>query len=266
VRIFKLLRLADAFTAGNAALGFLAITYISDGKYALAEVLIMLAVVAEGLDGIVARRFVKGSPTLGDYLDIMADYLSFCVAPAILFYQLYYTVGSGPFLTRAEDLLVGAAAGLFVGFGLLRLARHVAIGGAASGRFAGLPTTGAGLFATLLSAIGGRGDLLTALIFLGLALLMVTEIPYPKVRGKLAAVAGAIVLVAAIALAVLPEGSPALRTVLLISLGSASAYATSGLMFVLLRVPLAAAHDSPASSAAAPPTPGGDTQEVDPDL
>jgi CDP-diacylglycerol--serine O-phosphatidyltransferase len=225
----------------------------------------LLAVVADGLDGIVARRFGKGSPTLGDYLDIMADYLSFCVAPAILFYQLYYTVGPVPLLTRAEDLLVGAAAGLFVGFGLLRLARHVATGGAASGRFTGLPTTGAGLFATLLIAVGGLGDLFTALIFLGLALLMVTQIPYPKVRGKLAAMAGAIVLTAGAALALLPEGSPALRIVLLISLGSACAYATSGVMFVLLRVPLAAATASQTSAAPPPTAAGGDTQEVDPD-
>jgi len=263
--IFKLLRLADAFTVANAALGFLAITYISDGKYALAEVLIMLAVVADGLDGIVARRFGKGSPTLGDFLDIMADYLSFCVAPSILFYQLYYTVGAQPLLTRVEDLVVGAAAGLFVGFGLLRLARHVALGGAAPGRFTGLPTTGAGLFATLLIAVGGLGDILTALIVLSLALLMVTEIPYPKVRGKLATAAGAVVLAAAMGLAFLPEGSPALRALLLVALGSASAYAASGVMFVLLRVPLATSAHAPESAESATPPAAEATQEVDPD-
>ena len=263
--IFRLLRIADAFTAANAALGFLAITYISDGKYALAEVLILLAVVADGVDGIVARRFGKGKPSLGDYLDIMADYLSFCVAPAILFYQLYYNVGSAPLLTRPEDILVGAAAGLFVGFGLLRLARHVAIGGPESGRFAGLPTTGAGLFATLLIAVGGIGDLITALVMIALAYLMVTEIPFPKVRGKLAALAGAVVLVAASALAIFPANSDALRLVLLVALGSASAYASSGLMFTLLRIPLAAPHNDDATPDNPSSTPRADTQEVDPD-
>jgi CDP-diacylglycerol--serine O-phosphatidyltransferase len=263
--IFKLLRKADAFTVANAALGFLAITYISDGKYLTAELLILLAVLADGLDGIVARRFGKGDPTLGDYLDIMADYLSFCVAPSILFYQLYYTVGAAPLLTRAEDLLVGAAAGCFAGFGLLRLARHVALGGAAPGRFTGLPTTGAGLFATLLIAAGGLGDVLTALIVLVLAWLMVTEVPYPKVRGKLAAASGLVVLAAGIGLAVLPEGSAALRALLLFALGSASAYAASGVMFVLLRVPLAGAPHVPDAEGTAPPAAADATQEVDPD-
>ena len=108
--IFKLLRAADAFTILNAALGFLAITYISDGKYVLAEALLLGAVIADGLDGMVARRFGGDKESLGDYLDIMADYLSFCVAPAILLYQVHFNVAPSPLETLPQDILVGVSA------------------------------------------------------------------------------------------------------------------------------------------------------------
>lgn len=257
--ILKLLRKADAFTIANAVLGFLAITYIADGKYAQAEALILLAVAADGLDGIVARRFGKGAPSLGDYLDIMADYLSFCVAPSILLYQTHYDVAASPLLTRPEDLLVGAAAGLMVCLGLLRLARHVATAGPAAGRFTGLPTTAAGLFATLVIAAGGLGDLVTSALVIAVAVLMVTEVPYPKIRGPVAGAAGALV-VAGVVVLLLPSGlAGAGRWVLLAGLAGASAYAASGVSFALLRVPVSA--EEPAS----PPAPGVDSQEVDPD-
>lgn len=264
--IFKLLRKADILTLANAAFGFLAITYISDGKYAQAMVLILMAVVADGADGMVARRFGTGKPSLGDYLDIMADYLSFCVAPSILLYQTRYDVAASPLLTRADDLLVGLAAGVLVGLGLLRLARHVALGGPASGRFVGLPTTAAGLFVTLVLAAGGLGDVLTSVLILVVGALMVTEIPYPKVRGPLAGAAGALVVAAAAALLLPPELADVRTALLLAALAGASAYAVSGPAFVLMRVPVGRRHAAPESALARRSAPAADSQEVDPDL
>jgi CDP-diacylglycerol--serine O-phosphatidyltransferase len=238
MNVFRRLRAADAFTIANAALGFAAITYIADHNYVFAEVLILLAVLADGADGIVARRFGPRDEDLGDYLDIMADYLSFCVAPSILLYHLYYDVGASPLLTRPQDILVGLAAGLFALMGLLRLARHVSDGGGLQVRFRGLPTTGAGLFATLLVALGGLGDVLTALLVAAAAVLMVTEVPYPKVRGRAAAGAAVLVAAAAAALLLLPAGSDGLRWALLVALAGAATYAASGVLFALARVPL----------------------------
>jgi archaetidylserine synthase len=229
---------ADAFTILNAALGFLAITYISDGKYVLAEALILLAVVMDGLDGIVARRFGGGKAKMGDYLDIMADYLSFCVAPAILFYQLYFNIATTPFATLPQDVLVGVAAGAFVTLGLLRLARHVAKAGPEAGRFQGLPTTGAGLFATLLVAVGGLGDVVTSLLIIGAAWLMVSEAPYPKVRGMLAYASGALVLASAAVLLLPAAPDQILQVVLPVGLAGAALYTVSGITLTLLRVPI----------------------------
>jgi CDP-diacylglycerol--serine O-phosphatidyltransferase len=243
--LFSRLRTADAFTIANAALGFAAITYIADRSYLAAEVLILLAVLADGADGVVARRFGPRDEDLGDYLDIMADFLSFCVAPALLFYHLYYDVGTTPLATRPEDLLVGVAAGLFVFMGLLRLARHAADRGGLQLRFSGLPTTGAGLFATLLFALGGLGDVPTAALVAAAAVMMGTEVAYPKVRGRAAAGAAVLVAVAAGALLGLPEGSALGEALLLVSLAGAAAYAASGPAFMLARVPVGARKDAP---------------------
>lgn len=193
----------------------------------------------------------------------MADYLSFCVAPAILFYQVYFDVAPTPLGTLPQDLLVGFAAGLLVGFGLLRLARHVAKEGAAAGRFTGLPTTAAGLFTTLLVAVGGLGDVFSAALVAAMALLMVTEIPYPKVRGRLAVASGALIAAPVAVLLVLPPGDGMRDFVLLASLAGASAYATSGLCFALLRIPVGKPEKPPSPSAA--PARADASQEVDPD-
>lgn len=260
--VFKLLRAADAFTMVNAALGFLAITYISDHKYAVAEVLLLGAVIADGLDGIVARRFGGDKESLGDYLDIMADYLSFCVAPAILFYQVHFDVAGQPLATLPQDVLVGLAAGLFVLFGLLRLARHVATSGPEAGRFTGLPTTGAGFLVVLLVALGGVGDIAASLLVAGLACLMVTEAPYPMVRGAVAGASGLLVAAPAVAILALPSGEPLRAAVLLAALAGASAYAVSGVVLKLARVPPAPPDGAPGGLA---DQAGETSQEVDPD-
>ena len=47
---------ADALTLGNALAGFLAMTYVADGRFTAAALLIFLAALLDGLDGWAARR------------------------------------------------------------------------------------------------------------------------------------------------------------------------------------------------------------------
>ena len=58
----KKLSLADLFTLANALLGFLAITYVVDGKYELAGSLIFAAILLDGLDGAVALSTMVPPP------------------------------------------------------------------------------------------------------------------------------------------------------------------------------------------------------------
>jgi CDP-diacylglycerol--serine O-phosphatidyltransferase len=90
---FSMLRsfhLADVVTLTNATLGtgaiLVALTYVQDAqpwRFALAGVLLALALLADVLDGTVARRR-KTSSVLGRELDSLADVISFGVAPAVL--------------------------------------------------------------------------------------------------------------------------------------------------------------------------------------
>jgi CDP-diacylglycerol--serine O-phosphatidyltransferase len=140
----------------------------------MAARIVLLAAIADGLDGILARRY-GGSP-YGSYFDGLSDALSFGVAPAVI---VWMASGSGA--PDATTLLLGGALGLYLAMALTRLAVYTAEDASVS-YTTGVPTT---LAATLivLAVIGG---LTHPLDFVGvggvLALLMVSEIRYPDLR------------------------------------------------------------------------------------
>ena len=79
------LGLADAVTVTNAALGFLAIVVAFEDPE-LAARLVLLAAIADGLDGVVARW--RGGTPAGPYLDSLADVSSFAIAPAVVVFAV----------------------------------------------------------------------------------------------------------------------------------------------------------------------------------
>ncbi len=96
-RHFSMVReytLADLFTLGNAACGtvaiFLCLQYLAEDERRFlwaAFVLLPVAFVLDGLDGMIARKSGHGS-RLGADLDSLSDVISFGVAPAVLAYTL----------------------------------------------------------------------------------------------------------------------------------------------------------------------------------
>ncbi|MFH1101456.1 MAG: CDP-alcohol phosphatidyltransferase family protein, partial [Methanobacteriota archaeon] len=79
---------ADIITLVNAGLGFLAILFLvlpvtvtEDIRVQISFCLILLAMIADGLDGMVARKTRHGE--LGEYLEAMADMTSLGIAPAV---------------------------------------------------------------------------------------------------------------------------------------------------------------------------------------
>lgn len=182
-RIRSVISPADTLTLTNALMGFLAIvTLASDpgrqafGKYddvLFAACLIGIGMLADALDGIVARKW--GSSSLGGDLDTLADATTFVIAPAFLVVHAYQAA----FATRA--VLV---AGLVVLMGLMRLARFNAnpVEGENT-TFQGLPTPGcaAGIVVIVLAGVPARFALAMIAI---LALLMMSNVAYPKSRGS----------------------------------------------------------------------------------
>ena len=167
---------ADAITAANAALGFVAVG-VAPADPTLAARLVLLAAIADALDGIVARR--TGGSEVGPTLDSLADVASFGVAPA----ATVLAVSGGRVATAGVVLGAG-----FVAAAVLRLALYTTYD-TAERSTAGVQTT---LAATILMAglLAGLPPW-TAVAGLGvLGVLMLGERRYPDLRARDAVIMG----------------------------------------------------------------------------
>jgi CDP-diacylglycerol--serine O-phosphatidyltransferase len=171
MNVFRVIRLPDLFTLLNVVFGFLAILAAGrawGGNFPqYAVVFILLAAMADGLDGFLARK-VGGSP-LGANLDSLADLISFGTAPVFLAISTFHL--------PPHIWPVGI---FFLLCGTLRLARFNVVSGKSDSFFEGLPIPAAGI-ALSASVLLGRPTL-TIVLMLFLALLMVSSISYPKIR------------------------------------------------------------------------------------
>ncbi len=148
--------------------GLVAIEAARAGSWDVSLGLILLAMLADGVDGPLARR-LGATSTLGEQLDSLADVIAFSVAPAFLF-STYY-VGT------ATPVRLGVALA-FVLAGAFRLARFHAQ--PIRGAFSGLPTTVAGpLLGVTVAGPFGVGVREAGAVGLGLAALMVCHHPFP---------------------------------------------------------------------------------------
>ncbi|MFP8953533.1 protein sorting system archaetidylserine synthase [Natrialbaceae archaeon A-arb3/5] len=183
------LGVADAVTIANAALGFVAVV-VAFVDIDLAARLILLAAVADGLDGILARRY--GGTDAGPYLDSLADVASFAVAPAVLaFVVITDGLGIGFDAVTVELLLVTAVCALFVAMAVARLGMYTAYD-TADDYTEGVQTT---LAATVLGAaiLARAADAWLVLAITGaFCYLMVSRIRYPDLLARDAGIMGVV--------------------------------------------------------------------------
>jgi archaetidylserine synthase len=186
------LGVADAVTAANAALGFVAVV-AATVDVALAARLVLLAAIADGLDGVLARKY--GGTPAGEHLDSLADVASFSVAPAFLVAVVARNAWS---FESTWGLVALAACALFVAAGVVRLGLYTAYD-TGNDHTEGVPTT---LAATLLAAgvLAGVGDprIIVAAISI-LTVLMVSTITYPDLYSRDALAMGAVQAAAVLA-------------------------------------------------------------------
>ncbi|MBX6364054.1 MAG: CDP-diacylglycerol--serine O-phosphatidyltransferase [Gemmatimonadetes bacterium] len=125
----------NAFTLGNLFFGVWAIVSASRGAFELAAWLIIMAGVADMMDGRVARVTKTGSK-FGEELDSLVDAISFGVAPAFIMYHLFL----------AREHWAWVAAWFYITGAVVRLARfNVEQAGHAKVAFHGLPSPAAGM-------------------------------------------------------------------------------------------------------------------------
>jgi CDP-diacylglycerol--serine O-phosphatidyltransferase len=180
--ILKLIKLADIITLINALFGFASILMALHGQIESALVLILLAVIADGADGAVARY--TGTGVLGANLDSLADVISFGVAPAVVAFVSLDSMNNW----------VEVFPGLFLVCGILRLARFN-VSGKTDG-FEGIPITAGGFIVALfifMKDFVPYFETIFASLLVILSLLMVSTISYPKIKKPI--VLGPIVIV-----------------------------------------------------------------------
>lgn len=146
-----------------------------NGLFVQAGAWIVVAMIADGLDGRAARYF-KVSSEFGKELDSLCDLGSFGVAPAVLAYvYLLKDVGwAGP--------LVAAA---FAACGALRLARFNVNTATVKGYFMGLPIPAGGCVVATFVMTGIKPpDWIFAIMIACFGYLMISTIKYPDFKGK----------------------------------------------------------------------------------
>ncbi len=179
-------------TMANGYCGLLAIFKTHDEKYGSAALFILIAMIFDVLDGMVARKAGITS-RFGAYLDSLCDAISFGVAPAFLVKAAVEASGCNIYGPKVLTVLTS----IFALGALLRLARYnvehtVGEGttteeGTAVATFAGMPTPGAaGILASLVFLQEDADRLLDygflhwllPVICAVLGYLMVSRIPY----------------------------------------------------------------------------------------
>ncbi len=190
ISVVSLISFADSFTIVNGLLGLFSIFLVLSGETRWAVSFIFLAVLADGMDGAVARKFRKFSSDIGKYMDEFSDMVSFCVAPLVVVFSAY----NASFGVTIKDIAVLASCGLFLLGGMFHLIRY----NMGNERyFVGLATpAGAVTVVTLCYLSVPWWYVLSALIVL--SIMMMSNIPYPKIEGLISAPAFIIILLAVI--------------------------------------------------------------------
>ncbi|NHN58366.1 MULTISPECIES: protein sorting system archaetidylserine synthase [Halorussus] len=199
------LGLADAVTVANAAVGFLAAA-VATVDPGLAAQLVLLAAVADGLDGVVARKV--GSTPAGEYLDSLADVASFGVAPAMVVFELARQRWG---LADPSPMAVVAfcVPAVFVAMAVVRLGLYTAYD-VGNGHTEGVPST---LAATVLSAAVLAGVANAPVLVAATAVfayLMVTRVTYPDLFARDAVAMGGVQALAILAPAAFDRAFPRL--------------------------------------------------------
>lgn len=170
----------NACTAANLFFGMLSILSTYEGNYYNSGVFILMALVADGMDGRLARYFGVASE-FGKEMDSLCDLGSFGIAPALLAYS---------YSLHQFGTLGKAAAIIFALCGMWRLARFNVSTDIVHGYFMGLAIPAGGcivstttmLFTELNISPENYGMIYPITIII-VGYLMVSHVHYPNFKG-----------------------------------------------------------------------------------
>ncbi|HDP33985.1 MAG TPA: CDP-diacylglycerol--serine O-phosphatidyltransferase [Candidatus Hydrogenedentes bacterium] len=192
--------LASVMTTMNLYMGVTSILASIGLEFQWAATCILFAIVFDILDGFVAR-LTRSTSDFGKELDSLCDMVSFGVAPAVLVFMAYLPEGAHlPVSPRTESIVGMTGSYMAIIYAIcaaLRLARFNTFHADMRESFIGLPSPAAGgTIATFVlflmyfeqrldaHALGPFAYVALGPVSVGLALLMVSSVRYPKGRLK----------------------------------------------------------------------------------
>ena len=172
--------LPNMCTAANLFFGMCSILATYEGNFFNASIFILLALIADGMDGRVARA-LNAASELGKEMDSLCDLGSFGVAPAFLAYA---------FCMHNYGMLGKIAAIIFALCGMWRLARFNVNTSIVHGFFMGLAIPAGGcivatttLLFTAINLNPTEFGLVYPITMIIVAYLMVSHVHYPDFKG-----------------------------------------------------------------------------------
>ena len=191
--MIRLLSFADLISITNAIFGILSIIFLfsnvidsQDLRFRVSFSFILIAILADGLDGIVARKI--GKSEIGEYLEAMADMTSLTIAPTIFIYFIYSDVTASYFY---KNIYLFFALILFLSFGIIRLASFHVLKN--DKFFVGFPAPASTILLLILAYF--KIDfvyILPAVIIIGAT--MVSNLKFPKPDLKIDSVAALLII------------------------------------------------------------------------
>jgi CDP-diacylglycerol--serine O-phosphatidyltransferase len=192
--------LPSLITILNGIFGFAAIFVTSKGQFSLAGYFILLAMIADMLDGRLARMS-QNTSSFGGQLDSLCDVISFGVAPAFLILKVLdseLNKGIGYSDENFIQRFIWVTAAAYLSCAAIRLARFNVENEedtSAHMNFVGLPTpAAAGVIVSLIIFQQKHMEVLSVLsvmivfampfVALGMAMLMVSRIRYPHILNQ----------------------------------------------------------------------------------
>jgi CDP-diacylglycerol--serine O-phosphatidyltransferase len=184
--MIKLLSIADVITLFNMIFGFLSLIMIFLNDMWLAFSFILIALLSDGLDGIIARKTNKSE--LGENLESTADMISMGIAPSLFIFNMYYDDVSWCVYYYSYLLI---ALTLFLSMSLIRLAAfHIMKN---KKFFVGLPASASAIILLMLTYLGVEFIIIFVVIII-ISVALVSNVHFPKLGIKLNAVAAFLII------------------------------------------------------------------------
>jgi CDP-diacylglycerol--serine O-phosphatidyltransferase len=184
--MIKLLSFADVVSLANAGFGFLAIIMASLGEMWFSFSFILIALLIDGLDGMIARK--TGHSKLGDYMEAMADMISLGIAPSVFVYAIYHDAVSWCIYHHIYLLITLI---VFLSFSIIRLASFHIMKDNES--FVGLPASVSAIIIIILAFF--EIEVLYILpVFIIISLAMISNVHFPKPGLKIDFIAAILII------------------------------------------------------------------------